>query len=155
MPNLMVVHNDYPDERSLQKVLNYALNTSFYGGYAVDPEAAFEQMMFVKRNAYKVSGVQLKHFILSFSDQEMLYLNFEDLLHLGFQIGNFLKEYQLVYGIHTNTEHIHMHFVMNTVSFLDGHKYADGLYTFRKMCSFLAAYYPRFSVQLYPSGYLS
>lgn len=151
MPNLMIVRNEYPDEGALERVLDYALDTPLQGGYGVDPEYAFVQMKLVKRAYDKTTGVQLKHFVVSFSHEEMVYLDFDDLLNLGFGIGAIFEKYQLVYGIHLDTEHVHMHFVMNTVSFLDGQKYADGSHGFYRVCNFLRMRYPKFSVDLYTS----
>ena len=127
MPNLLIVRNSYLDFGSVQRLLNYVLRTSFYGGYAIDPEQAYDQMRLVKEAYHKTEGVQLKHFLLTFSHEEMMHLDFKDLLELGFQVGKVLERYQIVYCIHLDSDYIHMHFVMNTVSFEDGKKYSDGL----------------------------
>lgn len=42
------------------------------------------------------------------------------------------KRYQVFFGIHGNTDHRHIHFVMNTVSYIDGKKYAEGYDDFFK-----------------------
>ena len=151
MPNLMIVRNEYPDFRALKKVLSYAMSGSFIGGYAIDPNFAYEQMVLVKQAYYKTNGVQLKHSILSFEGGEMANLNFEDLLDIGFLMGKHFKEYQMVYGIHLDSDHVHIHFVMNTVSFIDGHKYADGWLPFQSFCVVLHNRFPYFNVDLLPS----
>lgn len=155
MPNVIMVRNEYPDDRSLQNVLEYVLRSSYCGGYGIDPDIALKQMRFVKESYHKSSGVQLKHFIISFTNHEMLYLDFQDLLNLGFRVGQHLGEYQLVYGIHIDSEHTHLHFAMNTVSFLDGHKFADGLLPFRRLCSLLSELFPESQVHLCQTGPLS
>ena len=33
------------------------------------------------------------------------------------------KEYQAIYAVHENTESLHIHIVMNSVSYIDGHRY--------------------------------
>lgn len=155
MPNVIMVRNEYPDEQSLNHVIHYVLNCALRGGYGIDPEMAFEQMKYVKQSFYKSSGVQLKHFIISFSNLEMIHLNLHDLLNLGHRVGQHLKEYQLVYGIHLDSDYTHIHFAMNTVSFLDGHKFADGLLPFRQLCSVLSELFPKFQVYLCQTGPLS
>ncbi len=43
---------------------------------------------------------------------------------LGWQIAAYYAHrYQIVFGVHENTENLHIHFVFNTVSFVDGLKY--------------------------------
>lgn len=148
MPNLLIVRNSYPDLESVQRLLNYVLRTSFYGGYAIDPEQAYDQMRLVKEAYHKTEGVQLKHFLLTFSHEEMMHLDFKDLLELGFQVGKVLERYQIVYCIHLNSDYIHMHFVMNTVSFEDGKKYSDGLVGFQRIKDFLEKRFPKWNTQL-------
>lgn len=148
MPNLLIVRNSYPDLGSVQRLLNYVLRTSFYGGYAIDPEQAYDQMRLVKEAYHKTEGVQLKHFLLTFSHEEMMHLDFKDLLELGFQVGKVLERYQIVYCIHLDSDYIHMHFVMNTVSFEDGKKYSDGLVGFQRIKDFLEKRFPKWNTQL-------
>lgn len=148
MPNLLIVRNSYPDLESVQRLLNYVLRTSFYGGYAIDPEQAYDQMRLVKEAYHKTEGVQLKHFLLTFSHEEMMHLDFKDLLELGFQVGKVLERYQIVYCIHLDSNYIHMHFVMNTVSFEDGKKYSDGLVGFQRVKDFLEKRFPKWNTQL-------
>lgn len=148
MPNLLIVRNSYPDLESVQRLLNYVLRTPFYGGYAIDPEQAYDQMRLVKEAYHKTEGVQLKHFLLTFSHEEMMHLDFKDLLELGFQVGKVLERYQIVYCIHLDSDYIHMHFVMNTVSFEDGKKYSDGLVGFQRIKDFLEKRFPKWNTQL-------
>ncbi len=44
---------------------------------------------------------------------------------LSWQIAAFYADrYQIVFGVHDNTDNVHMHFVFNTVRFVDGLKYS-------------------------------
>lgn len=54
----------------------------------------------------------------------------------------------MVYGLHLDGSHVHVHIVMNTTSFIDGHQYSDGLSGFMKVCGMLKKMYPRFPVYL-------
>ena len=100
MPNILLIENTYPDPASLSRVLNYIFRSNIIGGYALDPQNASHQMMLVKRAFHKEDGVQLKHFVVSFSTAEMYRYDTDDLLHLGFEIGQLFQEYQLAYAIH-------------------------------------------------------
>lgn len=148
MPNVIVVRNTYPDAASLKRVLDYVLRTPLCGGYGVDPCHAFDQMMLVKKAFHQTDGVQLKHFFITFTIEESYGLDFNDILSLGFQIGGIFHEYQVVYCIHLDSSHIHFHFVMNTVSFLDGHKYSNGLAVFKRICTFLKGQFTESQVHL-------
>ena len=149
MPNFILVRNEYQDYGALRRVLDYVLRSSLCGGYGIDPNMAYEQMVLVKNSYHKQTGVQLKHFFLTFSDREMLHLDFDEILQLGFEVGKFFGEYQMVYAIHLDSDHTHLHFVMNTTSFLDGHKYSDGLSKFNALCRYLRERYPRFESHLF------
>lgn len=155
MPNLILVRNEYQDYRALWGVLDYVLRSNYYGGYGIDPDQAYRQMVLVKEAYHKRTGVQLKHFFITFHDREMLYVGFEDILQLGFEVGKYFGEYQMVYGIHLDSNHVHLHFVMNTTSFMDGHKYSDGLSKFNALCRYLRERFPRFEVHLFQSGHYS
>ena len=155
MPNLILVRNEYQDYRALYRVLDYVLRSNLCGGYGIDPNKAYEQMLLVKEAYHKRTGVQLKHFFLTFSDQEMIYLSFQDILNIGFEIGKYFEEYQMAYAIHLDSNHTHLHFVMNATSFLDGHKYSDGLSKFNALCRYMRERFPKFEVHLFQSGHYS
>ncbi|MCI6435888.1 MAG: relaxase/mobilization nuclease domain-containing protein [Clostridiales bacterium] len=158
MPNVILIRNEYPDTRSLYHVIDYVLGKAVIrGGYGVDCDitSAKEQMHFVKQAFHKTERLQLKHFIISFAGSEAALVDFDEFLQLGFLTGQLFREYQMVYGVHLDGSHIHMHFVMNTTSFLDGHQYCDGLSMFNRMCDLLRDRYPRYSVHLCTSRHFS
>lgn len=152
MPNVVVTRNTYPDAIALENVIHYVLDKAVViGGYAVDcgSYAALEQMLFVKQAFRKSEALQLKHFFITFADNEMDLTDFDELLRLGFAVGQCFKKYQMVYGVHLDGSHVHMHFVMNTTSFVDGHQYSDGLSMFNRLCNMLRVWYPGFDVDLH------
>lgn len=149
MPNVVVVRNTYPDLDSLRRVIAYIRRGTFVDGYAVNPQFAFEEMRLLKEAYHKTNGVQLKHFLITFSNEEIAELDFEDLYNLAIEVGRLFGEYQMVFGIHIDTGHVHLHFCMNTVSFLDGKKYSDGLAGFNRVKEHLLQTYPKFNAKLY------
>lgn len=155
MPVIILIQNEYPDKGSLSRVLNYVLRSDLIGGYGVNPDYALKQMCLVKRAFHKEDGVQLKHFIISFSAYELSQIGFDEILELGFQIGQLFQEYQMVYAIHLDTNHVHLHMVMNTVSFMTGRKYCDGNVGFLRLRGKLQEKFPRSDVGLYWSDPLS
>ena len=151
MPKVVVVLNDYPDKRSLRDVIHYALDKSVcQGSYAVDwnSDMALEQMLLVKAAFHKEHNLQLKHFLITFASNEADLTDFDELMQLGFLTGQLFREYQMVYAVHWDSNHCHIHFVMNTTSFLDGHQYSDGLAMMNQLCALLRNRYPGYKVEL-------
>lgn len=85
-------------------------------------EQAYEQMRQTKIQFDKTDKRQGYHMILSFMEGEVS-------VETAFEIvGKFAREYlgqdyEVVYSIHDNTEHIHGHILFNSVSFRTGKKY--------------------------------
>ena len=83
---------------------------------------ALEQMLDTKRHFGKLDKRQGYHFIISFEEEEVT----ED---TAFElIGKFVKEYlgpdfEAVYAIHNDTDHIHGHIIFNSVRCTNGYKY--------------------------------
>lgn len=151
MPNVVIVRNTYLDDVALNNVIYYVLHkASFCGGYGVTPEisAAQIQMLFVKRAFYQTDALQLKHFFITYSHDEAAYIDFDEMMLTAFKAAKLFGEYQMVYGLHLDGSHVHVHIVMNTTSFIDGHQYSDGLSGFMKVCGMLKKKYPQYRVKL-------
>ncbi len=85
-------------------------------------ENAYEQMRRTKMQFGKTDKRQGYHLILSFAEGEV---DAETAFEV---IGRFAKEYlgkdyEAVYSVHDNTDHIHGHIIFNSVSFRTGRKY--------------------------------
>lgn len=126
MPVLKIV-NGYDNIDAPEKLIDYILRKArFYGGCAVDVYHAAEQMHFVKEAWNAVDGRQMYHFIVSFSGKELYSIDIDDAIGLAENICRFLgEERQIIYGIHLDTDNLHIHFAMNTVSYRDGKRYAS------------------------------
>lgn len=122
----------YHDDSALEDVISYCIQPNktphgFVGGFGVNlNQPAFEMERLAK--AYgKKSGLRLRHMILSFSREETKRFRKRALDNLK-KIADYAAqyygiEYQIIYAIHEDTDHYHIHFVMNTVSFRNGAKY--------------------------------
>lgn len=122
----------YHDDDSLHDVVNYIMQSSkalsgYIGGIAVDPYDAVYQMEMLSMYYGKDHGVRLRHMILAFTNNELgnsLTYAAEKAERLAYLIALYYgREYQTVYAVHENTDSIHIHFVMNTTSYLNGRKY--------------------------------
>ena len=88
----------------------------------LDPDHPVEDMDQIAEHFGKATGVQARHFIFSFHPMEpdshtvAAQIAQEVTDHLG-------KEYQAVSTVHEDRSHLHIHTVINSVSYLDGHRY--------------------------------
>lgn len=151
MPNIILTENVYPDSASLRRVLDYVTRSGIVGGYAIDPDHAYSQISLIKRLFHKCDGKQLYHFFVSFTNGEMYRLTFDEILNVGFRIGQLFQNYQMVYAVHADTSHVHLHVVMNSVSFIDGYKYSGGLSFFFALKTMLQQEFPSSEVGIYRS----
>ena len=70
----------------------------------------------------KTNGVQLRHFIISFSPEETRSASIVN--DIACMIVPYLgREYQTGFAVHEDTTHLHIHIVCNAISYLDGHRY--------------------------------
>ena len=92
------------------------------GRHIVDINNATNEMMQVKEFYGKLDGRLVIHGIISLDKEESAPSNAGKLMLL---LNDFMKElfpeHQVVYAVHTNTENLHIHFIVNTVG-LDGKK---------------------------------
>lgn len=94
----------------------------YIGGSNCFPENALEQMLETKRHFGKLDKRQGYHFIISFEEEEITENTAFEL------VGEFVKEYlgkdyEAIYAIHNDTDHIHGHIIFNSVRCTDGYKY--------------------------------
>ena len=94
----------------------------YIGGSNCFPENALEQMLETKRHFGKLDKRQGYHFIISFEEEEITEDTAFDLV--GEFVREYLgKDYEAVYAIHNDTDHIHGHIIFNSVRCTDGYKY--------------------------------
>ena len=117
---------------SIRQVMTYATNPDktekqFYTtGINCEVKDAVKQMQFVKTIYGKENGILAFHAYQSFNEGEVT----PEIAH---EIGVKLAEemwgdrFQVVVSTHLNTDNIHNHFVINSVSFKDGYKYYSNL----------------------------
>ena len=118
----------YFDDLALKDVINYVLNpqktkSHLVGAYGVQIEFAAQQMEFVSRAYNNYDKLRLRHFIISFADSDCILPC--DAIYIAQRAAEFYaNRYQIIFGIHEDADHLHVHFVMNQVSYLDGRKYS-------------------------------
>lgn len=134
--------------QGLTDVIDYAVNErktralddegtaivhSFISGVNCHPSTARDEMMAVKKRFGKENGTVAYHGYQSFAPGEAT----PELAHeIGVKLAERLwgDKYQVLVATHLDKEsHLHNHFVLNTVSFVDGIKYHRTKRDYRKM----------------------
>lgn len=132
MGNVMVkrVNASYSKEGDIFRVMRYMCSEKDCGerlsywntrGLPKDLEKASARVEQSQTYLGKDSGRRINHLIVSFpetvQDEKIVYIAAERLADL------FGEEYALLYGVHQDTDHLHIHFAMNTVSYRTGKKF--------------------------------
>lgn len=126
--------NRYEIDRfdSIRQVMTYAINPDktekqFYTtGINCEVKDSVKQMQLVKMIYGKENGILAFHAYQSFNEGEVT----PEIAHeIGVKLANEMwgDRFQVVVSTHLNTEHLHNHFVINSVSFKDGKKYYSNL----------------------------
>lgn len=125
---LQALHNvmdyasdDYKTEKSL-----------YVSGVNVTPDTAKNKMQQTKLRYGKTDGIIAFHAIQSFKPGEVT----PELAHkIGVQFAKEMwgDRFEILVATHLNKEHLHNHFVINSVSFVDGKKYYDNKVNYNLM----------------------
>lgn len=117
----------YHDPNARADVLNYIFQpdkteSGLLGCIHVHPLFIIESMDQVSDSYKKATGIQIRHFILAFSPDEVNDPNIAD--EIAQHIMNYIgQRYQAVYAVHEDTSNLHIHFAFNAISYLDGQRY--------------------------------
>lgn len=110
----------YCDDESIEDVLRYCQHSDkcfgYVGGWSVNPTNAFTEMTIFNKLANQDKGKRLRQYIISFSpkvinDPDILYQIAKDITEF------FAEEYQVVFALHFDKPHPHIHIVLNTTNF--------------------------------------
>jgi hypothetical protein len=113
------------DLQALKDVLDYAQDgkkteKQFYvSGVNCNPDKARNQFVMVKQQYDKLDGIQAYHGYMSFKKDEAT----PQLAHeIGIEFAQRVwgERFQVVVATHLDTDNVHNHFVINSVSFVDG-----------------------------------
>lgn len=125
-------------EQSLEDVMMYAENEEkteqhfFVTGINCFPDTARSQFITVKKQFNKEGGIVAYHAYQSFAPGEAT----PEIAHeIGVELARRLwgDNFQVIVATHLNTKCLHNHFVLNSVSFVDGKRYHDCKETYREL----------------------
>ena len=131
MPCIKIVNSGYKSTEQMMNLINYVISDEQHitngltGGNMIltgTPQYIYDQMMDVKNYYNKAKGRFMQHIIVSPSDRENKYIDIYSLYMIAMRICNLFPGYQTLFAIHLEKDHKHLHFAINTVSYLDGSK---------------------------------
>ena len=146
MAYLKMMNESYFNSNAVENVVHYITGHSLCTGSAttsIVPDECIFQMYTIKAVYGKMSGRQIRHFILAFNSAYEC-ITMEELQQLGAQIASYYdKTYQVIWAIHiSKNNHWHLHFAMNTVSYMDGRMYREGYGDLINLGTFISAILP-------------
>lgn len=114
---------------SVKDIINYVTDKEktteelMYGkDCSSEPSQAIEDMQTTKELYGKTEGRQYKHFVQSFSPEDKITPEKANQLGKEWAKENF-EGYEVFIATHTDKDHIHNHFIINSVNFETGEKY--------------------------------
>lgn len=127
--------NDYASLHNLDEYKDSSYSTEeqlFVTGINCNANTAYQEMMITKKRFSKANGILGFHSFQSFKEGEVTPV-------IAHEIGVKLAQemwgdrFEVVVSTHINTNHIHNHFVINSVSFEDGKRYYDTRQTYAEL----------------------
>ncbi len=124
----------------IRRALDYVMKKekterTLLDGFNCNPDTVMEEMEMTKHIFHKTGGRTYKHFVQSFAPDE------EITPEIANQVARELVEklpiargFEVLIATHKDRRHIHSHLILNSVSFIDGHKFqmsADDLQTMK------------------------
>lgn len=129
--NVILVKNDhYPCKRDIKNLINYIAGKTegkeevkYCGGKGVPKnlDEVVNSMIAVQKYFRKTEKRRIYHWIISFpeyvKDVNCIKIIAENMADI------FFENYQVYYGIHEDTDNLHIHLAVNAVSYVDGLKW--------------------------------
>ena len=114
----------------LDRLIDYAINGEktenklYVSGINCMPDTAFYEMTNVKKQFFKTGGIECYHGYQSFAEGEVIP---EQAHEIGIKLAEEIwgNKFQVIVSTHLNTDNIHNHFVLNSVSFVDGKRFCN------------------------------
>lgn len=99
-------------------------NKKYVTGINCMADIAFKEMSITKQQFNKTGGILGFHAYQSFKGYEV---TADEAHEIGIRLAEELwgDKFQVIVTTHTNTKNVHNHFIINSVSFVDGKKYYD------------------------------
>lgn len=123
----MAVIKAVSSRASIGKAINYVTKDEkteerLISGIGCNPDTAIDEMKATKAIWGKPEGRQYKHFVQSFSPEENI--TPEQAHEIAKRLcADQYPDFEVLIATHKDREHIHSHIILNSVSYVDGHKF--------------------------------
>lgn len=134
MPLLKVKKGDYENDDAIHNLIKYIATSEFTNPYLTGSIAtlnnSIENMIFhfelVQAVWNKANSKRVQHLIVGISGNELLTIG--EIFNMGYIIANYIGQwFQVVFSVHagskSNEDNQHIHFAVNTVSYVDGMRF--------------------------------
>lgn len=102
------------------------------GGVNVNGEYAFKEFMTTKNAYHKTDGINFYQYVQSYSPEEQI--TAEEAYKIALEFAQKAWQgHEVLVTTHTDAEHIHSHFVINSVSFENGYKLRQSPNTLKEL----------------------
>lgn len=142
----------YHDFDAKKDTISYILNPykaihGYVGGVGVCAECPSESMEIISEQFGKAQGVQVRHYIVSFAPDELR--DPEIACKIAQEISCYIgRKYQVIYAVHENTPHLHIHLIANTVSYIDGNRWGGTYAEFFPLKNTMSAILRKYNINL-------
>ena len=119
----------YKDDNIYEDIVNYCLAahktpTGLIIGLNLNMEYPAADMHDLAAHFSKLKGTRIRHMVLSFDPKKEKHISHESAFLIAGKVCKYYApDYQIFAVVHENTDHVHIHIVMNTVRIHDGEKY--------------------------------
>ena len=131
----------YHDLDSYYDTINYITQQTktihnYIGHIGLDAPDYAGSMYSVAEQFGQTDGVHIRHFIVSFAPWEAVTPDVANLI--GWEIIGYLgRMFQAIFAVHEDEPQLHLHIVINAVSFIDGRKYRGTRQVFHQFENFV------------------
>lgn len=129
---LEFIKGKYKHKKALQEVINYVMDDAktrddLKGGHFCNPSSAYHEFLLTKERYDKIEGRQVVHLVQSFSPLDEI--TPEEVYEIAekFLQHDLFKGFQITYATHINRDHLHTHFIINTVNYETGRKWQQSV----------------------------
>lgn len=128
MAVIKMIKNPPKSRRSLRAAINYIKQPAktrpdLVGGKDCDWELAFHDFSEVKAKFQKEDGIQAKHMVMSFGVDDNVSVELAKQLADELLTDKVFDGFQVLYAVHQDRDHIHTHFLINSVNMETGKRW--------------------------------
>ena len=121
----MAIIEAISSKANIKRIISYVTqdkktNVNLVTGKDCLAESCLEEMLYTKNLYHKNSGRQYIHIIQSFDPKDNL--SAEQVHNVGIKLASTFNGFQVLIATHIDKNHLHNHFVINSVSFENGYK---------------------------------